>query len=863
MLRFILSFFGAIFSMVTLGLLFAALTVGGIFSIYGRDLPSHESLAQYAPPTISRIYSAEGKLMDEFATERRLFVPISDIPDLVKDAFISAEDKHFYTHAGYDVQGILAAAYEAIKSRGQTKRGASTITQQVTKNFLLSGDRTVARKIKEIILATRLEQTLSKDRILELYLNEIFLGQNSYGVAAAAQTYFNKTLDELTPAEAATLASFPKAPSEFHPVRNKDRLVERRNYVLHEMVQNGYLNPAVGQSAAAEPLRTVQGGDIATFRTDMPPRDYFTDEIRRQLSGTFGENEFFSGGLSIRATEDPQMQKIAAKALRDGLETYDRDQGVWRGTGKTLPADVLTDDAWRTALADVTGLPRDVEGWRAAVVLDLGKSTATLGIEGENAPAEIPAKDVTWARKRLADGTLGRQAKTPADLVAVGDVVMVRPERAADGSLDHWSLRQVPEVQGGFMAMDVNTGRVMAMQGGFSYQDSVFNRATQAARQPGSSFKPFVYAAALDSRFTPATMVVDAPIMVNTPQGLWTPKNSHDKFFGLAPLRTGIEQSRNLMTIRIAQEVGMDTIAGYAERFGVYDHLEPLLANSLGAQETTLFKMVAAYAMFANGGERVEPTLVDRVQDRYGATIYRHDERTCVDCASDTLPQGLGLSITTNRERVMNAITAYQLTSMMEGVIQRGTATNVHLPVPVAGKTGTTNDAKDVWFIGFTSNVVAGCYMGFDNPRGLGPKAFGGTLCVPVFQAFMEEAVKRFGGTDFKVPPGGHFVKIDRYTGAHLADDASGPNVQAEYFRDGQDVVYGAGATVDGGFAMGQDLPVFAPGETSELAQQGQTAPTDQTSPAPPDSPNAPPVTPTDGPDGKAAFGSVSSGGLY
>ncbi|MEI6799029.1 MAG: PBP1A family penicillin-binding protein [Pseudomonadota bacterium] len=855
MLRFIVSFFGAIFSMVTLGLLFAALTVGGIFSIYSRDLPSHESLAQYAPPTISRIYSAEGKLMDEFATERRLFVPISDIPALVKDAFISAEDKHFYTHAGYDVQGMIAAAYEAIKSRGQNTRGASTITQQVTKNFLLSGDRTVARKIKEIILATRLEQTLSKDRILELYLNEIFLGQNSYGVAAAAQTYFNKTLEELTPAEAATLASFPKAPSEFHPVRNKDRLVERRNYVLHEMVQNGYLDPALGKSAAAEPLRTVQGGEIPTFRTDMPPRDYFTDEIRRQLSGTFGENEFFSGGLSIRATEDPQMQKIAAKALRDGLEGYDRDQGVWRGTGKTLPADALTPEAWRSALADVAGLPRDVESWRAAVVLAVDKSTATVGIEGEDATAEIPAKDVTWARKRLADGTLGPKAKVPADLVVVGDVVMVRPELGPDGALDHWSLRQVPEVQGGFMAMDVNTGRVMAMQGGFSYQDSVFNRATQAARQPGSAFKPFVYAAALDQRFTPATLVVDAPIMVNTPQGLWTPKNSHDKFFGPAPLRTGIEQSRNLMTIRIAKEVGMDTIAGYAERFGVYDQLQPLLANSLGAQETTLFKMVAAYAMFANGGERVEPTLVDRVQDRHGATIYRHDARSCVNCGMDSLPQGEGLTITTNRERVMNAITAYQLTSMMEGVIQRGTATGVHLPVPVAGKTGTTNDAKDVWFIGFTSNVVAGCYMGFDNPRSLGPKAFGGTLCVPVFQAFMEQAVKRFGGSDFKVPPGGHFVNIDRYTGEHLADDASGPNVQAEYFRDGEDLVFGAGATVDGGFAMGQDLPVFAPGETSELAPQDPTDPT-----APPTEAPVDPAAPT---DGKAKFGSVSSGGLY
>ena len=846
-LRFIVSFFGAIFTMVTMGLLFAALTVGGIFYMYSRDLPSHESLANYAPPTISRIYSAEGRIMDEFATERRLFVPIGDIPDLVKDAFISAEDKHFYTHAGYDVEGMIAAARDAIISRGKNTRGASTITQQVMKNFLLSGDRSAERKIKEIILASRLEQTLSKDKILELYLNEIFLGQNSYGVAAAAQTYFNKALADLKPHEAATLAAMPKAPSDYHPVRNKDRLLERRNYVLREMWQNGYLDEAAFQSEKAAPLLSVQNGDFPTYRNVLPPRDYFTDEIRRQLSGTFGESEFFSGGLSIRATQDPELQKLAAAALREGLEKYDRSQGVWRGTGKVLTADLLAD--WRAALADVVGLPRDVAGWHAAVVLALADDTATLGIEGvkDGVDMTLPARDVTWARRRNPDGTLAKKAKLPGDLVAVGDVVMVRAVTAEDGSFDHWSLRQVPEVQGGFMAMDVNTGRVMAMQGGFSYQDSVFNRATQALRQPGSSFKPFVYAAALDSAFTPATIIIDAPIEIDTPQGLWTPKNATNKFYGPTPMRTGIEQSRNLMTVRIAQEVGMETVAGYAERFGVYDKLQPLLANALGSQETTLFKMVAAYAMFANGGERVEPTLVDRVQDRYGKTIYRHDTRTCEDCAADSLPQGAAVTLTSNRERVMNAITAYQLTSMMEGVILRGSGSGVKLPVPVAGKTGTTNDAKDVWFIGFTSNIVAGCYMGFDTPRTLGPGAFGGTLCVPVFQAFMEQAVKRFGGTKFKVPPGGHFINIDRYTGAQLPEGASGANVQPEYFRDGEEPVFGLGALVDGGFGMGENLPLFATGEYDGFATQTVTT-GDGTSKAVPK---------------KADFGSLSSGGLY
>ena len=720
------------------------------------------------------------------------------------------------------------------------------------KNFLLSGDRSVERKIKEIILATRLEGALSKDKILELYLNEIFLGQNSYGVAAAAQTYFNKNLDELTVAEAATLAAMPKAPSDFHPVRNKDRLLERRAYVLGQMLENAAIDKATYEAAMIEPLRTVQGGDVPAFRDALPPRDYFTDEIRRQLSGTFGENEFFTGGLTIRATVQPDLQKLAAKALRDGLEKYDRAQGVWRGTGRVLPEADLQGDAWRGALAKVAGLPRDVEGWHAAVVLGLTEKSAQIGIEGIEQgpdPEVIPAADVTWARKRLADGSLAKKAKVPSDLLDVGDIVIVRAVTAEDGSFERWSLRQVPEVEGAFMAMDVNTGRVMAMQGGFSYMDSVFNRATQAQRQPGSSFKPFVYSAALDNGFTPATVVVDAPITVNTPQGLWTPKNASNKFYGPTPMRTGIEQSRNLMTIRIAQAVGMEVVATYAEKFGAYDLLQPLLANALGSQETTLFKMVAAYAMFANGGERVEPTLVDRVQDRYGRTIYRHDQRNCVDCAAPTLPDGQGLDIASDRERVINAITAYQLTSMLQGVIQRGSGSGVNLPVPVAGKTGTTNDAKDVWFIGFTSNVVAGCYMGFDAPRTLGPGAFGGTLCVPIFQAFMQEVVKKYGGGPFKVPPGGYFINVDRYTGARLPDNAGGDNVVAEYFRLGEEPVFGMEGLIDGGFGMGSDLPLFAPGESDSGAEAG-TAVTTSTGETK--------VVPK-----KAGFGTLTSGGLY
>jgi penicillin-binding protein 1A len=849
-IRFILSFFGSIFTAVTLGLTVVALSIGAVFWIYGKDLPSHESLAQYKPPTISRIYSGEGQIIDEFAKERRLFTPADEIPDLVKNAFISAEDKNFYTHKGYDARGIAAAAIEAVRSRGQSVRGASTITQQVMKNFLLGGERRIERKIKEIILATRVEETLNKDQILELYLNEIFLGQNSYGVTAAAQTYFNKTLGELSPHEAATLASMPKAPGKFHPVRNKQRVLSRRNFVLKEMAENGYISQAAYEAEKEKPLRSVQNGDFESFRTALPPRDYFTDEIRRQLSEEFGEGEFFSGGLSVRATIDPDMQVDAASALRRGWQKYDRSRGVWRGTGVKIPADQLTSEAkWRAAL-DATEVPRDIvlDGqWYPAVVLELGKNDARIGIEGVPDESEghwIVAKDVTWARKQLEDGKLARKARRASDLFEVGDVILVRAmTKDSDGSFIRWTLRQVPEIQGGFMAMDVNTGRVIAMQGGFSYQHSVFNRATQANRQPGSSFKPFVYASALDSGYSPATIVIDAPIEIDTPQGLWRPKNSSNQFYGPTPLRTGIEQSRNLMTIRLAQEVGMDVVANYAEDFGVYNSMGEFLANSLGAEETTLFKMVAAYAMFANGGERVEPTLVDRVQDRYGQTIYRHDKRTCTNCSDSFLSPGTKPYIVSNRERVMDAITAYQLTSMMQGVVQRGTASSViNLGVPTAGKTGTTNESKDVWFVGFTSNIVAGCYMGMDTPRPLGRGAYGGTMCGPVFQEFMKKATKKYGGGKFRVPDGGHFIKIDRYTGARLANDASGTHVVAEYFRDGEEPIFGI--TYDGGFAMGSNLPLID--EVQEYSQEVTTS-TGQRAVVGP----------------KASFGSVSSGGLY
>jgi len=845
----VFGFLGTVFTLVTMSTIVCGLSLGGIFWVYGRDLPSHKFLAQYKPPTISRIYSAEGKIIDEFAKERRLFTPANEIPSLIKHAFISAEDKNFYNHPGYDLRGILSALVDAVQSRGKRIRGASTITQQVMKNFLLDGSRRAERKVKEIILATRIEGSLSKEQILELYLNEIFLGQNSYGVTAASQTYFNKTLDELAPNEAAFLAALPKAPSDYHPVREKKRLLERRNYVLKEMFQNDYLSKEVYEYELTQPIKSVQGQDYTGFRSELPSRNYFTDEIRRQLSRTFGEEEFFTGGMTVRSTFDPFLQQRAALALQRGLEKYDRIQGVWRGTGKKIPFEILSDEKkLQESLASLK-LPRDINldgQWIPAAILGIENSKLRIGVEGIKETAAgnwIPPSDITWVRKFLNSGKLVDVSGKFSDFLNLGDVVLVRKLNDPDGNFVRWSLRQVSEVQGAFMAMDVNNGRVIAMQGGFSYESSVFNRATQANRQPGSSFKPFVYASALDSGYSPATVVIDAPIEIDTPQGLWRPKNYNDKFYGPTPLRTGIEMSRNLMTIRLAREVGLDIIANYAEKFGVYDDMKEFLANSLGSEETTLYRMVAAYAMFANGGERVMPTLVDRIQDRYGKTIYKHDQRICLDCGIDHLSLGDVPTILTNRERVMDRTTAYQLTSMMEGVVSRGTAKRtVNLSVPTAGKTGTTNEAKDVWFLGFTSNIVAGCYIGHDIPRPMGKRSGGGSMCGPVFNEFMSTITEIYGGADFVIPEGGKFIKIDRYSGERLSDDAEGENVVSEFFRDGEEPKFGL--TFDGGFAMGSNFTLIKPGESGLREIKTSTGDTVLVAP-------------------KATLGTLSAGGLY
>lgn len=819
-------FFGFLFSALSIAAIAGIAGIAMIFWVYDRDLPDYDTLSNYEPATLSRVYSGKGAVIAEFARERRIFTPIDEIPETVKNAFISAEDKNFYLHTGVDGFGVIKAMVDNVRrvQSGQRLRGASTITQQVIKNFLLSEDSAVERKIKEFILSSRIEGALTKDQILELYLNEIFLGQNAYGVTAAARRYFGRTLEELSPQDAAYLAALPKAPSSYHPVRQREAAIARRNYVLEEMAQNGHLTREESEAAKEATLATLQSGEIDSKLPPVAKAGYFTEEIRRQLTTQLGD-KLYEGGLAIRATIDPQLQEMAEAALRKKLESWDRAKGGYRGPLDQLENVDPADEAdWRKKLAEAEA-PRDIDGWHPAVVTVVGKNGIRIGIEDVEEDADghyINLSDVKdWARPRLEGERLGPTPKTPSDVWTVGDVILVKGITKDDGSFDRWSMRQVPELQGGFMAMDPATGRVLALVGGFSYDYSVFNRATQADRQPGSSFKPFVYAAALDSGYSPATIVLDAPVVINQGTGrAWKPKNYSNKFYGPSPLRLGLEKSRNLMTVRLAQDVGMATVADYAERFGVYDDMPAHLSFSLGAGETTLYRMVAAYGMFANGGRRVEPTLVDRIQGRRGETIYRHDQRVCAECVADDKAQVEPWPVPVAR-RIMDRVTAYQLVSMMEGVASRGTAARLSsLGVPVAGKTGTTNDAKDAWFVGFTPNLVAGCFVGYDNPRPMGKGGTGGGMCAPIFEDFMREALKIRPAGSFRKPPDIVWATIDRSTGERLPD-GSGGNTIREVFREGQAPDLYERVAVIGGDGLqssffGGDLPMTLGGEDEE-----------------------------------------------
>jgi penicillin-binding protein 1A len=781
-MRFLIRFLGFLFAAGSLVFLVAVAAVAGLLYHFSKDLPDYSQLQDYEPPVMTRVHAADGELLAEYAKERRLYLPIQAVPKLVINAFISAEDKNFYEHAGLDFNGIARAGWLYLQNFGTNKRpqGASTITQQVAKNFLLTNEVSFARKIKEALLALKIERTYTKDKILELYLNEIYLGFGAYGVAAAALLYFDKPVNELTVAEAAYLAALPKAPGVLHPFRQRERATERRNYVIDRMVENGYVTAQAGEKARKEPLTVAQRRASGSH---IIAADFFAEDVRREIYEKYGEKGLYEGGLSVRTTLDPKMQVTAHKALTDGLIHYDETQGF---RGATQKIDVGGD--WGVKLADVRAF-NDVAPWRLAVVLETNEQSARIGFQPAREPGgavgrerqigNITLEGVKWARASSAKNPLKvGQVLTP------GDVIYVEP-LGKDGG--QYKLRQIPEVSGGMVVMDPLTGRVLALVGGFSFDQSQFDRATQAMRQPGSSFKPFVYSAALDNGYTPSSIVVDAPIEIDQGPGVgvWRPENyAKEKYAGPSTLRFGIEKSRNLMTVRLAQDIGMPLIGEYAKRFGIYDNLPNYLSYSLGAGETTVLRMVTAYAMIANGGRRVTSTMIDRIQDRYGRTVYKHDQRECRGCDAKKWENQPEPGLIDRREQVLDPMTTYQITSIMEGVIQRGTATALNeVKKPIAGKTGTTNDEKDAWFIGFTPDLVVGVYMGYDKPRHLGRDATGGHLSAPIAKDFFKAALADKPAMPFRVPPGIKLIRVDVKTGQRAGPATTG--VILEAFKPG------------------------------------------------------------------------------
>ena len=780
-MKLILRFFGFLFAAGTILFVVGVAATAGLLWHYSKDLPDYSQLQDYEPPVMTRVHAADGSLVAEYARERRLYIPIQAVPKLVINAFLAAEDKNFYEHGGLDFFGIARAAlnYAQNFGSGRHPQGASTITQQVAKNFLLSNEVSFTRKIKEALLALKIERTYSKDKILELYLNEIYLGLGAYGIASASLTYFDKGVNELTVPEAAYLAALPKAPNNYHPFRARERALERRNWVIDQMAADGFINTAQAETAKRTGLNVTQ----KATSTHTFAAEYFAEEVRRELFDRYGEKKLYEGGLSVRTTLDTKYQVLARKVLTEGLVRFDEAQG-WRGP--VAKVDISGD--WGVKLADVKALV-DVAPWRLAVVLETSDQSARIGLQPGREPGGaiskvrdvgiVPLDGVKWAKVK------GRAPAKVNQVLEPGDVVYVAPDKIAG----QYRLQQVPEVSGAIVVEDPWTGRVLAMVGGFSYDQSQFNRATQALRQPGSSFKPIVYAAALDNGYTPSTLVLDAPIEIDQGPGLgvWKPENYENNFYGPSTLRFGIEHSRNVMTVRLAQDVGMPLIAEYAKRFGVYDELPPYLSFALGAGETTLLRMVTAYGMFDNGGRRIKPTLIDRIQDRYGHTVYRHDERECIGCDAKKWANQPEPSLIDRREQVLDPMTAYQITSMMEGVVLRGTAAGAgfqrEFGKPIAGKTGTTNDEKDAWFIGYTPDIVVGVYMGYDKPRHLGRGATGGHLAAPIVKDFMKVALADKPAVPFRVPPGIKLIRVDLKTGQRAGPGSE--KVILEAFKPG------------------------------------------------------------------------------
>ncbi len=760
----------ALAAVAVLGVTLAA--VGGYvaYEQFAAGLPGVDGLRHYQPRVMSRVYAGDARLLSELATERRIFVPDTAIPDIVKHAFLSAEDQNFFTHRGVDPAAIIRAAVTNLMNYGQGRRpiGASTITQQVAKNMLLgsSTEVSLARKAREAILAMRVEETLSKERILELYLNEIYLGQQAYGVAAAAQAYFNKSLDELTLADAAFLAALPKAPNNYNPARFPDAAKARRDWVLDRMAEDHVISPEQAAAAKVQPIATAQ-----YRRPDMVTgAEYFAEDVRRRLIEKFGAEQTTTGGLVVHTTLDPVLQAAADHALRAGLMRYDQRRGGWRGPVTRVTAGSALRATWPTQLLQTAAPPGMLPEWQLAVVLETSESEAKLGVLGHGAsstPAVLPMllSDLGWARPvQVPPGlvapppgaTLGPAPRRMADVVRPGDVVMTEFLPAAPGqkgAAGRLLLRQIPLVQGALVSLDPATGRVLAMSGGWSYEMSQFNRASQANRQPGSSFKPFVYLTALANGVSPSQRFMDAPFVLDLgAAGQWRPNNYEMDFLGAVPLRVALEKSLNLVTIRVAKQVGMAAVAQTAIAFHEVDSMPHVLPAALGAVETTVLREAGAYAGFAVGGREVEPTLIDSVQDRDGTVIWRAGGRTCQGCDDPQRPPAL----LDERQQLVDPASNFQLITMMQGVVTRGTGFGAAqgLDRAVAGKTGTGQDFQDDWFAGFTPDLVTVVWVGFDTPTSLGDKETGAANAVPIWHDFMSVALKGRPKLDFVTPPG-------------------------------------------------------------------------------------------------------------
>ena len=734
------------------------------FWYFSSDLPDYKILANYKPPVSSRVHSGEGQLIAEYALQKRLFIPYDSIPEKIIFSFISAEDKNFFSHPGVDAKSITRAVIKNIKNYFSEKRleGASTITQQVAKNFLLTSEVSLKRKIKEAILAFRIERAYSKERIMELYLNQIYLGQGTYGIAAASLEYFDKAVNDLGYEETALLAALPKAPSKYNPYKSLVKAKKRRNFVLKNLLENSYIKKDEYEELKNKEIKTKKR-KIKIFEE----ANFYSEEVRRIISDTYGYDNLYKGGLSIRTPLNSNYQIEALNALREGLEEYDKRHG-WRG-----PITNLSENNWTEKVKEF--IPDKSLNWKIAKVISINKLSVEIEIENKK-KGFIDFQNINWTRKQNLE-----------EIFQLNDIIYVSRIKN-----NKWNLKQLPKINGAIVVMDPYTGRVLAMAGGFSFKLSEFNRATQAKRQPGSAFKPIVYAAALENGFTPSTLVLDAPFVMDQGEGLktWKPENYGKKFYGPSTLRTGIEKSRNLMTVRVAQKVGFDKISKITKDFGIYDDVPELLSVSLGAAETTLIKLTNAYCTFVNGGKKVNPIFIDRIQDRRGKTIFNADKRKCLGCEEISYLKDEVPTIENEYEQIITPETAYQITSMMEGVVKRGTGRRLkNLNLNLAGKTGTTNKNMDAWFLGFTSKLVIGVYVGFDEPKNLGKYETGSKAALPVFKKFVKKIVKKRDALPFKVPKDISLVVVDIDTG--LQPNSGTKKIIYESFKRKNDIIVG------------------------------------------------------------------------